>query len=194
MHLTKNTVRKSLWTSWWVPEISVTFGREKVGMIWWECIQASNSLKLSVTTGTLVMFARLTKIAAFFEDIEYHLSFVGEAFSLTLILRWDELHNHHARSLEILWMLRKGGGHGWFHVVSYLQSFQSDLTVRIIILSMLLPQTLLLEAELGAPFFPVKSVGRFGVPLGVWPYVASDAHLCPADFCCGRRWAHQGCS
>ena len=34
---------------------------------------------------------------------------------------------------------------------------------------MLLPQTLLLEAELGAPFFPVKSVGCFGVPLGCGP-------------------------
>ena len=58
-------------------------------------------------------------------------------FSVTLILRWHELHNHHARSLEVLWMLRNGGAwvknsFPWFHVVSYLQSFQSDLAVCII--------------------------------------------------------------
>lgn len=49
------------------------------------------------------------RLLPFLADIGYHLSLVGEVFSLTLILRWHELHNHHARSLEVLWMLGKGG-------------------------------------------------------------------------------------
>ncbi len=108
---------------WWVLEVSVTFGREIVGKtMWWTMGRVDDMVGMNLSIKLPKAFRHYwdtghvhtpyQDCCLFFADIGYHLSLVEEVVSLPLISRWHELHNHHARSLEVLWMLRKGG-HCW---------------------------------------------------------------------------------